>query len=355
MKFGRWLAVLLATVLVCVGCQSAEEWKGYDEEDLGRYLTLGDYRSFSYETSTVSVSDEEVDAVIAECLASLSELTETDKPLADGMTVTLDRYCLIDGVSEPSLSEAGGTYVCGANYADAVIGELLSRMLGMKKGESAELSVTLPAGYRGDGSPSVTAVYRVTVLAVYEKQVLTLTDTVAGMLLPGCESAEIYRETVRNELLAAKQKEADYKRSAELKARLISESELIRCPEEPYTEQYLSYYNVYAGLAEVASQSLEEYLATMQMTEEEFEEQLNARTEAAVKERLVLYLVVKEENITYTDEQLAQYAEAMAVSSGGVFGNGDEYMDYYGKDRVAEDYLWEQVMAILLSVASPDA
>ena len=146
------VALFFACIMLMTSCET-NGWQGFDEEDLSLYLTLGPYKGLPYTVFDTVATDGEVENAIRLRLEAATELTATEEPIAEGTTVTFDRFCFLDGVSTPSLSEEGGTYRCGTTYEDAVVTALLEQMKGMKQGDTAELTVTLPAGYPGREAP----------------------------------------------------------------------------------------------------------------------------------------------------------------------------------------------------------
>ena len=107
---------------------------------------------------------------------------------------------------------------------------------------------------------------------------------------------------------------------------------------------------LYEKLANTAGLSLEEYLEKCtDMTYDELCDEIAAAASADVKEALVLYSIVKKENITHTKDEILEFAENMASDSEGIFENGEEYMSYYGENAVKDEYLWSRVVEIVLS------
>lgn len=349
----RVLATLLLMAAVLLTSCEGDMWRGYDQEDLTRYLTLGTYRGLSYTVADVTVTEEEIDEAIRQRLEASTELTATEEPIAEGTTVTFDRFCFLSGVSTPVLSEEGGTYRCGTSYEDPVIPALLSQMVGMVQGDTAELTVTLPEGYLGEGSPACEALYRVTVRALYVKRLPPLTDGLAATLMPGVETVEELRAALRAEKESEVQKTAERLLKATLWEQLVAESQLIERPFLLYQEQYSLLYGQYEALAAASSRELEEYLtSSLGMSLTDWEANLARQAEAAVKEALVLHSVVKQEQITCSEEELQAYAERCA-REGDVFESGADYLAYYGAEAVTEQYLKEAVMDLMVAEAVP--
>ncbi|MBQ7779628.1 MAG: hypothetical protein IJ404_03950 [Clostridia bacterium] len=341
----KLLVILICILTVfCFSCSSVG-WKGLYEEDLSEYLTLADYTKFTYKKPNIEVTQAEVDARISTLLEAATTMEEVDKKLASGMTVCFDRFCFINGQAKPELSFEGGVYsLDGTQYENEAVNLLLPKLVGMKKGDTATLEITL--------SDNTKATYKVTVLAVYEKNVMTLTDAVASKLVPGCNTVSELKTEIQRRMTAEKEREAEKNLISDLRKQLIDKSTLKRTPYSLYRDYYEDRMYLYEKLAKTASMTLEEYLEKCtDMTYEELEEAVGEAASDDVKETLVLYSVVKKENISSTKEEISKFAEKMASESEGIFESGEEYLSYYGENAVKDEYLWSKVMEIVLSEA----
>ncbi len=339
----------LLIILICVftlfsySCSNIG-WKGLYDEDLSVYLTLADYTEFTYEKPNTEVTEDEVNARINILLEAASEMVEVDKKLGTGMTVSFDRFCFVNGQAKPELSLEGGIYTLGTEYDDETVMLLLPKLIGMKKGSTSTLEITLSDGTK--------ASYNVTVLAVYEKKTPALTDANASKLLSGCNTVEELKTEVTRRLANERTNEAKKKLISDLRNELIAKSTLIRTPYSLYRDYYEDRMYLYEKLAKASSMTLEEYLEKCtDMTYEELEKAVGDAASADVKETLVLYSVVKKENISSAKEEISAFAERMANESEGIFESGEEYLSYYGANAVKDEYLWSKVMEIVLSSA----
>ncbi len=320
-------------------------WKGLYDEDLSEYLTLADYTKFTYEKPSVTVTESEVDARINTLLEAATTWAEVDKKLASGMAVAFDRFCFVSGQAKPELSLEGGFYTLdGTEYENEAVNLLLPKLLGMKKGDTATIEITL--------SDNTKATYNVTVLAVYERKTMALTDAIASKLIPGCNTVAELKAEVTRRLTSEKTNEAEKQLIIDLRNELVGKSTLLKTPYSLYRDYYEDRMYLYEKLAEAASMSLEEYLEKCtDMTYEELEQLVGEAASADVKEALVLYSVVKKENISSTKSEITAFADKMASQSEGVFESGEEYLSYYGENAVKDEYLWSKVMEIVLSAA----
>jgi hypothetical protein len=112
MKRGcKWLLLIVCAVLLSACAKDV--WQGFENEDLTRYLTLGQYKGLAFTAYDTKATEEEIRDEIRMRLEAITPLTPTEEPIAEGTIVTLDRFCFLNGVSTPSLSEEGGNLPCG--------------------------------------------------------------------------------------------------------------------------------------------------------------------------------------------------------------------------------------------------
>jgi trigger factor len=339
---------LLIVCAVLLSACAKDVWQGFENEDLTRYLTLGQYKGLAFTAYDTKATEEEIRDEIRMRLEAITPLTPTEEPIAEGTIVTLDRFCFLNGVSTPSLSEEGGTYRVGTVYEDAAIQGLLSQLLGKTLGDTAELTVTLPADYVADGSPATEAVYRVTVRALFLQHLPDLTDAVAATLMKGVKTVDELKTAIRGDLEKVKKEEASYRIEAELWDKLMADSVLIARPSDLYHGYYRALYVKYEDLAAASTMELDAYLGiSLGITEEELQSDLAEQAEEETKMALVLHSVAKAEGITYTAEEVKAYADRCA-KEGSLFESGVEYLDFYGEETVTHRLLKEKIIAFMI-------
>ncbi len=349
----KLFAILVMAVLIFTVSCTDNAWKGFDNEDLSKYVVLGEYKGLTYSKPEINIDSNTVEEQINAMLEAASELVEIENGATSSSAVKIDRYCFLNGVSTPELSVEGQTYYINAEYDDVVIDTIRMACFGAKKGDTIKVELTLPAGYKGIVDQGTNAEFRVTVLSVYEKVTPEMNDSIAQTLIPGCNTVNELRDTVTKRLEKQLLDVSMDKVRAELKDRLINSSTVKKLPVAVLNAYYEDSMTLYRRLADALDMPLEEYAKKeLGMTGEELESMVTGIANTRTKESLVLYSIVKEENITFTDATLVEFAEKMAARSEGIFKSGEEYLSYYGKNAVIEDYLWTMVLDAVIEHAS---
>ena len=86
--------ILILSLVSCGG----SSWKGFYEEDLSKFLDLGEYKGLSYEAFSPSVFEDEVDLTVSSMLEAIAELKENeDGASSEASAVRFDGYCFVFG------------------------------------------------------------------------------------------------------------------------------------------------------------------------------------------------------------------------------------------------------------------
>ena len=156
-------------------------WEGILALD---YVTLPeDYASIPVNRSDVEPTSEDVQAQIDNLLSQHSTTQDvTNRAAADGDTVNIDYAGTVDGVAFTGGSYTGYSLTLGSG---SFIDGFEDQIVGHKPGETFDVTVTFPDGYRdstdADGNAMVLsgkqAVFSVTLNSIEEEVLPELTDT----------------------------------------------------------------------------------------------------------------------------------------------------------------------------------
>lgn len=354
MKSGVKIILLAAIFAFCIPASGCEKYRSeHDSGDLSEYITVADYKNMKISLDcSAEATEVEIDFRIAEMLDGLSERDEVLDGINTGDEVTCSAYCIVDGESYPEMSEENKTFVFGKESSDSIISLLAPSMAGMKKGDTAEIKVTLPAGKIEGKSGDYGVIFRVTVLSVFRTVTPVLTDEIAKELMPGCESVSELRQKTGQKLSDQKKAEAIAEATSELWEKVVDGSTVIVTPYELFSEKYDELCSIYESNAKSLNMSFNEYLEEyFRMTENEFENELNVKAAEMMKETLVVRYIAEKEGIVCTDDAILEYASSCAAASVGDYDSGEEYIDRFGTETVREQYLKEKVLAVLIGYA----
>ena len=270
-------------------------------------VKLGQYKGVEAERVEAEVTDEQVEAEIARIRERNVRWVDVDREAQNGDKVVIDYSGSVDGVkfdggtADNQIIELGsGTFIPG--FEDQIVG--------MKKGEEKDLTVTFPEDYRAKDLAGKEAVFHVKLHDVKQKELPELDDDFAQDVSE-FDTMDEYRADVRAKLLARAEefaKEATQNNVLEAVVE-AAEIDLPECMIENQIDQQirqLEYSMMYQGI------KLEDYLQMTGTKMEDIRAQYRESAEKSVRAQLVVEAVMKAENITATDEQVDEFIRKRA-------------------------------------------
>lgn len=296
-------------------------------EDISKYITVGEYKGLKLDKVAMPVSDVEVDSEIDYRLEEKIEEVQ-DASVETDDHVTINFTGTIDGESFDGGTEENYEMVVG----EAGITEGFDEgLIGMKKSETKEVSVTFPEDYYDTALAGKTAVYQVTMLKI--SRVPQLTDEWVAANTESKTVAE-YRSAVQTELEKLADESAQLQLGADAWNQVYESSEITEFPKEDIESSVEAYKKLNEEYMAQAQVELSEFLESQGMTEEEYEEECTRYAEEKVKQNLIVQYIMDQENLSLEDET-AKGLETQLLQQYGI-ENISELVEFYGQAEVNE-------------------
>ncbi len=271
-------------------------------------VKLGQYTGLEVARPDESVSEEEIQKELERLQnrhAQLQTLEEGDVVAKD--LVTIDFEGRIEGVpfeggqsSDYTLEIGSGTFIPGFE----------EQLIGMKIGETKDISVTFPEDYGREDLGNKEAVFTVTVKVAKRKELSPLDDEFAKDVSE-FDSLEELQADLANKLKQAAGERAKYQLRSEVIAKVVENAEVDIPPEmvEGRVEEMLGSME-----QRLMSQgvSLENYLKYTNSNIDDMRGNLRPDAERNIKQMLVTDAVARTENIEATDEDLDREINKMS-------------------------------------------
>ena len=314
----------------------------YDVESL---VKLGDYKGLTYTETDTSVSDEEVESQINSTLTAHATPEQIkDRAVEDGDTVNIDYEGKIDGETFEGGTASGASLTIGS---DSFIDGFEDGLIGAKKGETKTLNLTFPEDYKEESLAGQAVVFEVTVNAVKEKQDAVLDDAFVQRT-SDYQTVDEYKEGIRADLLAQKQKTAEQEMEQDVLQDIIDNSDF-KFSRNGLSVRYNQMLKQYTNQAKMYGMTLSQMAQANGMDEAGFKEYIYSSVkEAAKKEIVVKDIAAKEGLDNLTDEDKEAFAQANGTSK-------DTLVSLYGEDTVNEQVLQDKVLRFLASNADNEA
>ena len=305
-------------------------------------FTLGEYKGLELKKDVKEVTDEQVKTAIDRELMRGSRLVETNKPVKNDDTVTLDFEGFIDGKAfEGGKAEKYQLKIGSHSFIDTFEDQLI----GLSVGDEKDVNVTFPSEYHQADLAGKPAVFKVKIHNVRERIMPELNDEFVQNSSE-FDTVEQYTNSIRERLVNQANESAEIEVDNRL-LDMIVEGTMLTLPEGMVKaeadrmirgmEQQLAYYGL----------NLEGYATQVGKTVDELKADQRMVAERQVKGRLVLEKLLRTENIDITESDIDAKLEEMANMQGVKL---DEYKKNVGNDginQIANELLMKKLLDFL--------
>jgi trigger factor len=288
-------------------------------------ILLNSYTGFEVSKEKFILNPENIEGEIKRMQENMAQLIPLDEDavVENGHSVTLDYDFSINGFPEESSSAQEAELEVGAQKMPAGFEE---QLVGMKCGEAKVISITLPEGYRTKEAAGKEGVFAVTLKEVKRKELPALDD----------EFAQQFGEYETMDQLRAKMSEYMEKQESErieneLKERIIQvliEKNPLEVPQSMVKRQLDHMLENLKNRLKGQRMSIE----MMGLDDDGFRLRFRDSAEDKVKGGLLLMALVEKENISVSDEDLAQRYELISAGNPDMLGR---IKDYYSTNKNA--------------------
>lgn len=296
-------------------------------------VTLGKYKGVEVEKADISVTDEEVDAEIKKEQEKNATYNDVEgRPVQDGDMITLDFEGFVDGEAfeggkgtDYPLTIGSGSFIPG--FEDQLIGANI--------GEEKDVNVTFPENYQAANLAGKPAVFKCTVKKIREKVLPELNDEFADDVSEFSTMAE-YREDVKKNLEVKKEEAANTEKENQAIDAIIADAK-IDIPEPMLKTQESQMVDEFGQRLQSQGLQLDQYFQYANTNREKMMEDLKDQADKRIRTRLVLEQIVKEENITASDDDYEEELGKLASAYQTDKENLRKIFDGKEKDRMMED------------------
>lgn len=274
-------------------------------------VTIEKYTGIKIEKFEYTVTDADVDKDIdatRERLAESREVSDRPAKLTDTVNIDFAGKCegeVFDGGSAKGydLTLGSGQFIPG--FEDQVVG--------MRVDETKDVNVTFPEDYQAETLKGKPAVFTVTVNKITEKVLPALDEEFAKKM--GSDSVDAYRAKVRERL----EKNAASRSRNETENAIVTEiakgataeiPDAMVEKQEEYSMQRMEYSLMYQGIR------LDDYLKYVGQTRDEYKKNFEEEARRTVLHQLIVEKLIKELNLTASEEEIAEKVAEQAASVG---------------------------------------
>ena len=290
-------------------------------------VKLGKYKGIEIKKIEYPVEEKDIDNEIKQMQEKNSRLvTVEDRALENGDTATIDFEGFVDGVAFEGGKAEGHELEIGSG---AFIPGFEDQLVGMKIDEEKEINVKFPEEYFSKDLAGKDAKFRVKLHEIKRKELPALDDEFAKDVSEFDTLKEL-KESIKEKLEKSNEQKAKYD-TEEAAIKAVCEKAKVDIPsgmvemEVEHMLQDITKRLSYQGL------KMEQYLKMIGKTEEEVKKEYEPQAIEAIKSRLTLEAIRKEEKIEASEEEIQAKLEEMAKNYGKKveeISNNDNLKDY---------------------------
>lgn len=310
-------------------------------------VELGAYKGIEVEKRAYNVTDDEVDAAIAQLQEGVARMVDVDRPVENGDTVNLDYSGSVDGVKFDGGTAQGQTLTIGSGQ---FIPGFEEQMVGMAVGEEKDIEVTFPEEYHAENLAGKKAVFAVKVNGIQVKELPTLDDEFAKDVSE-YDTLEALRDAKRQELLEQAEKNAKIQKDNDVVRKAV-ENATVEVPDAMVERQIDSFLQDMGYRLQMQGISLEDYLKYTNTEISALRDQYRADAALRVKSQLVLEAISKAEAIEATPEEIGDKVAEYAKQFGNMtVEDFEKNLQADDRQYFADQVVVEKTLALLVENA----
>jgi len=270
-------------------------------------VKLGDYHGIQLAPDPVEVTAADIDKVIEQLRHQHATWEPVERPVDFDDLVSLDVESSVEG--EPFINQKGAQYRVIRDSSSPAPG-FADQLLGMSKDEEKDFMLQLPADYPRSELAGKEASFKVAVTELKQENLPEVTDDFAHQVDPDFKTISELRERASADL----ETRAEEITRGNFEERVIeavvdvSEAEFPPILVEVEIDRSL---NRNLQFMQQSGMGLEQYLKSINKTEEELREELRPAATKRVAQSLVLGKIVEEEKIEISTAEIDNEIEDM--------------------------------------------
>jgi len=274
-------------------------------------VRLGDYHSIKDAPQPVKVTDNDIKAVIEELRHQHAVWEPVQRPVDFGDLVVLDIDSDIEG--EPFVNRKGAQYQVMSGSPAPAPG-FAEQLKGMGQNEEKEFKLKFPSDYSRNEFADKEASFKVKVTEIKQENLPKVTNSFAEQVDPEIKTLKSLRQRISEDLTRSREERNQRDFEQRVIEAVVDLSE-VAFPPILVDNEIHSLIEDQSRRFQLQGGNMDEYLRTINKSEEELHEELHPVAEKRVAQSLVLGKITEEEKIEVTDSDIDDEIEAMIIST----------------------------------------
>jgi trigger factor len=271
-------------------------------------VELGEYKGIELEAKEAEVTEEEINEELDKLQKRHAELVPIEEGAAEnGDVVSLDFEGFVDGVAfeggnaeKYSLELGTGSFIPGFE----------EQVIGLKKGEEKDITVTFPENYHSEDLKGKEALFKIILHDIKRKNLPVLDDEFAKDVSE-FETLEEFKSDLKNNLKTRKASELQRNKEAEVVDK-ASASAQVDIPEIMIENETAQMVKEFENRLRTQGMNIDMYYQFTGQSDEVLKAQMRDDAEKRVLNNLVLEAIAKAEGIEAAEEDIQAELESMS-------------------------------------------
>ena len=299
---------------------------------------------FNVKKKKVSVSDKEVEEELDRFVESQARFEESDKPSEKGDFLVIDFEGSVDGkVFEGGSAQDYRLELGSHTFIDGFEDQLI----GCKVGEEKVVKVTFPEKYPAENLAGKPAEFKVTVKKVEKKSLPELNDKLVSFSTE-FSTVEEYKNSIKEKIASAKEQQNERAFENDLIEALVAKAQ-VEIPQSMVEHEKQHLIEDFSNRLMYQNIKLDDYLSYLGKSREDFEKEYFEEAKKALKTRLVLQKLVKDENIQISHEEFHEKLYEIAHAQNKTCEEVEKSLSEYEVSYIQNDILMNKIIALLKS------
>ncbi len=314
-------------------------------------VQLGDYQSIKMKPETIKVTDANVKEVIEQLRHQNATWESVDRAVKFGDLAIFNLESQVD--SAPFINREGVQYLVMPDASSPAPG-FGKELVGMKKGDEKSFNIKLPEDYPRSEFAGKEASFSVKMLEVKQEILPELNDDFATQLGPEMKNVAALKEEVSRNLKLR----AEARAKADFEEKVIDAvvaTAKVEFPPVLVEAEVQRMMNEQARQFAQQGANLEEYLKSINKTEEQLHEELHPPAARRVTQSLILGKVAEVEKIAVDDKEIDNEIAAMLQNAADKKGELQKALNSPpSRDSIRQILLTRKTVERLVEIATSE-
>ena len=270
-------------------------------------IDLGAYREIRIEEETTEVGEEDIQSRLEQLQHSMASWEPVQRPVALGDMVTMKAEGAADG--KTFMEETDTVYFLDEDAARPVPGFAI-QLVGMELDKLKEFTITVPEDAEGNELAGKEAEFTVTISDIKERILPELDDEFAKGVGEGFDTFEALREWVDKDIKEEAQNAATQGHREKIIGEIMQGASIELAPVMiDHEVDHMAEER--AGVLARMNVRLDDYLRSINKTEDEMKEELREEAGQRIKRTFILSKLAEVEGLEVTDQDVEERIQSL--------------------------------------------